>query len=96
MKGKVAYEPPRFMKTNEAASQIIESFETLDQKEYDGVLDESSYCIGLARVGSDDQSIVRCGLSQMVNEDLGKPLHCLVIEGNLHPLEADMLALFTK
>lgn len=102
MKGKLVYEPPRFMTASQAASQIVDCFKM--ESNTIGVTGDSniehsfspnSFCIGLARVGSDDQTIIRCKLSEMVDKDLGKPLHSLVIEGNLHPLEEDMLKLYT-
>ena len=48
-------------------------------------------CVGVARLGSDDQ-VIRVGtLRQLVSCDLGAPLHSLVVTGRLHPLEVDML-----
>lgn len=51
-------------------------------------------CLGVARVGSPTQHIVACPIDQMVNQDLGPPLHSLVIPGKLHPLESDYIAEF--
>jgi len=58
------------------------------------VLHEGSLCIGVARVGSDSQTLKAATLSEMTNTDLGPPLHSLVIVGHLHPLESDMLQQF--
>lgn len=35
-------------------------------------------------------------LTEMSHTDLGPPLHSLVIVGNTHPLEDDVLKLFKK
>lgn len=54
---------------------------------------EDTVCVGLARLGSDDQAIRVGTLRQLVSCDLGGPLHSLVVTGRLHPLEVDMLRL---
>ena len=51
--------------------------------------------MGLARIGSDDQQIVATTLQKMTEVDLGSPLHSLVITGDMHPLELEMLELFS-
>lgn len=50
-------------------------------------------CVGLARLGSDDQAVRAGTLRQLASCDLGGPLHSLVVTGRLHPLEVDMLRL---
>ena len=57
-------------------------------------LTEDSICVGLARVGSDSQSICTSTLESLTSVDLGGPLHSLVIPGHMHPLELDMLKQF--
>jgi diphthine synthase len=48
-------------------------------------------CIGLARIGSDTQKIMSGSLLEMSKNDLGEPLHCFIVSGNLHPMEAEFL-----
>lgn len=60
------------------------------------MLHEDSICIGVARVGAETQTICTSTLKSMTSCDLGEPLHSLVIPGHMHPLELDMLKLFTK
>lgn len=48
-------------------------------------------CVGVARLGADDQVIRTATLQQLASCDLGAPLHSLVITGRLHPLEVDLL-----
>ncbi|XP_074044389.1 diphthine methyl ester synthase isoform X3 [Macrotis lagotis] len=55
---------------------------------------EETICVGLARVGSEEQKIAAGTLQQMCTVDLGSPLHSLIITGKLHPLEVEMLKLF--
>lgn len=57
-------------------------------------LDEKTICVGVARVGSDEQEIRVGSLTQMSSVDLGAPLHSLVIVGRTHPLERDLLSQF--
>lgn len=49
--------------------------------------------MGVARLGADDQVMRVATLQQLASCDLGGPLHSLVITGQLHPLEVDMLQL---
>lgn len=52
---------------------------------------EHTVCVGVARLGGEDQIIRVATLQQLVSCDLGEPLHSLVVSGKLHPLEVDML-----
>lgn len=52
---------------------------------------EDTVCVGVARLGADDQEIRAATLGQLVSCDLGAPLHSLVVTGRLHPLEVEML-----
>ena len=58
------------------------------------VLNEKSICVGVARVGSDTQTVRCTTLAGMSSVDIGGPLHSLVVAGQLHPLERDMLRQF--
>lgn len=57
---------------------------------------EDTVCVGLARVGADDQAVRAGSLREMAECDLGAPLHSMIITGHLHPLEVDMLKLFSS
>lgn len=63
---------------------------------YDTCLNENSTCIGLARVGSSTQQIVKTTFIEAINIDLGPPLHSLVIPGDMHPIEEEMIDLFSR
>lgn len=98
MKKKREYEPPKFMSVCEAADQLLQ---ILLKKRKEGVAEtslaysESSLCVGVARVGHDSQTIVVCRLGEMINQDLGGPLHSLVLASkHLHPLEIEYLQQF--
>ena len=57
---------------------------------------EDTICVGLARIGADDQKIVAGTLKELATCDLGSPLHSLIVAGHMHPLEIDMLKLFAE
>lgn len=58
------------------------------------VYSEDSTCVGLARVGCEDQVIVAGSMKQLLTIDFGPPLHCLVIVGETHPVEEEMLEFY--
>ncbi|XP_037008919.2 diphthine methyl ester synthase isoform X2 [Artibeus jamaicensis] len=95
IKGRKVYEPPRYMTVSQAARQLLEVVENQRARGEEPAVTEDTLCVGLARVGAEDQRIAAGTLLQMCTVDLGGPLHSLVITGgSLHPLEAEMLSLF--
>ncbi|KAF9686734.1 hypothetical protein SADUNF_Sadunf02G0020200 [Salix dunnii] len=89
-RGKKLYEPPRFMTINTAIEQLLE----IEQNRGESAYNEDTNCVGLARLGSEDQKIVAGSMRQLLAVDFGAPLHCLVIVGTTHPLEEEMLNVF--
>jgi len=105
LRGRKIYEPPRFMSVQTAAQQFLEILENRRRGAGDAAaseelaFDENAICVGVARVGAEDQKIVvdtlRGLASDEVDAALGGPLHSLVIPAaDPHPLELDMLRLF--
>lgn len=86
-RGRKAYEPPRYMTINTAIEQLLEISQAREESAYT----EDTECVGLARLGSEDQIIVAGTMKQLQLIDFGAPLHCLVITGKTHPLEEEML-----
>ncbi|KAL7086017.1 hypothetical protein ACP275_14G312800 [Erythranthe tilingii] len=89
-RGKKVYEPPRFMTVNTAIEQLLEVAQNQEQSVYG----EDSTCVGLARIGCEDQVIVAGSMKQLLTVDFGPPLHCLVIVGETHPVEEEMLEFY--
>lgn len=85
-KGKTKYLPPQFMSVSTAAQQLIESQSLVGNTSYGGAL-----CVGLARMGQEMQQIIAGTLEELANYDLGGPLHSLIICGDLHDLEIEVL-----
>uniref|UniRef100_G1SZG7 diphthine methyl ester synthase n=1 Tax=Oryctolagus cuniculus TaxID=9986 RepID=G1SZG7_RABIT len=96
IKGRKIYEPPRYMSVNQAAQQLLEIVQNQRIRGEEPAITEETLCVGLARVGAEDQKIAAGTLQQMCTVDLGEPLHSLIITGgSLHPLEVEMLSLFS-
>jgi len=89
-KGKFVYDPPYFMTINEACRQLIE----VEQRKKEGVLLDDAPCVGVARIGRYDQKITYGRLRGLAEMDFGEPLHSLVIIGQVHPLEQEILEYF--
>lgn len=83
-RGKIIYEPPRFMSVAQCASQMVEVEETRQQ----GVCEKEKLAIGVARLGSEGERIVTGTLQELTGADLGPPLHSLVLCGKrMHEME---------
>lgn len=86
-RGKKQYEPPRFMAISVAIEQLLE----VEQMRGENAYTEATTCVGFARLGSEDQLVVAGPMKQLLEVDFGPPLHCLVIAGDTHPVEEEML-----
>ncbi|KAK6938944.1 Tetrapyrrole methylase [Dillenia turbinata] len=89
-RGRKLYEPPKFMTINTAIEQLLE----VEQNRGGSAYNEETTSVGIARLGSEDQIIVAGSMGQLLTVDFGAPLHCLVIAGNTHPLEEEMLEFY--
>lgn len=88
-RGKMIYEPPRFMSINTALLQLRQSEDNLKMN----IINDKTIYIGLARIGAPDQMIVSGTYEDLVGVDFGKPLHSLIIvsENGNHTLEKEMI-----
>ncbi|CAK1366733.1 Diphthine methyl ester synthase [Cercospora beticola] len=83
-RGKIVYEPPRFMTVAQCAEQMIE----VEEKRSQGVCGGYKLAVGVARLGSEGEQIVAGTLEELTQADLGKPLHSLVLCGKkMHEME---------
>ena len=86
-RGKIFYEPPRFMSVNVALEQLVEA-EEFHKK---GVVTDNTLIYGIARIGSPDQLIVSGKVKDLIKFDFGGPLHSIVIcAPNLHSMEKEV------
>jgi len=58
------------------------------------VINEETICVVLARIGWTDQQIFSGKMETVRDSELGPPIHSLVIPGDMHFIETDMLRLF--
>lgn len=86
-RGRKIYEPPRFMTVN----QCIEQLQQSEENRKGGICPPETMCIGVARLGQPDQTIISGTLKELADVDFGAPLHSFIICGHMHDLELDYI-----
>ncbi|EIT78747.1 diphthine [Aspergillus oryzae 100-8] len=90
-RGRLIYEPPRYMTVAQCASQMLET----EEERKEGVYGPDSLAVGAARVGAPDQKLVVGTLKELAEVEMGAPLHSLVLLGRrAHDLEKDYIREF--
>lgn len=89
---KIDEQSSRFMTIKDAIT-ILKKMDDEYKKNYDNkaILDDKSKAIGIARLGAKDQTIAYGTLRELIKFDFGKPVHCLIIPGELHFVEEELL-----
>ncbi len=77
----------RYMTVNEAVDYLLK----IEDMRGEGVFTSDTIVIGIAQAGSDKPVIKGGKASDILEYDFGKPLHCMVVPGDLHFLEAEAL-----
>lgn len=91
-RGRLIYEPPRYMSIATAAQQLLE----IEEKRQEHAYGPNTPCVGVSRLGSPTQAFRADTLSELAEYDAGEPLHSLVILGNkVHELEVDYILDFS-
>jgi diphthine synthase len=78
---------PEFMTVNQAIQILLD----IEENKKEGIFTEDTICIGCARIGSKDQIIKAGKAKDLLKEDFGLPVHCLIIPGKLHFIEEEAL-----
>lgn len=92
-RGRLIYEPPRYMDIATAAKQMLEIEELKGQKAYT----PDSPCVAISRLGLPTQTFKAGTLAEMAEFDSGEPLHSLVLMGRqVHDLELEYLDEFVN
>jgi diphthine methyl ester synthase len=87
-RGKIVYEPPRYMTVAQCAEQMLE----IEKARKEGICADDHLAVGAARVGSEQQRMVCGTLNELKQVDLGPPLHSLVLLGRrTHELEREYI-----
>ncbi|KAG0686897.1 diphthine synthase [Pichia californica] len=91
MKGRVVYDPPRYMSVSTCCEQLLE-IEALRKEE---AYTPNTPCIAVSRLGSPNQAFKAGTLEELANYDAGEPLHSVVMLGRqVHELELNYLLAF--
>lgn len=91
-RGRLIYEPPRYMNIETAALQLLEVEIKRKQEAYT----PQTPCIAISRLGSPNQCFKAATLEDLANYASGEPLHSLVVLGRqVHDLELEFLTPFT-
>jgi len=77
----------KFMIVNDAIKYLLH----IENNRKENVFTEETLCIGCARIGCNDFKIKFGKAKDILKEDFGKPLHCLIIPGTLHFMEEEAL-----
>ncbi|KAL5334648.1 tetrapyrrole methylase [Aspergillus crustosus] len=90
-RGRLVYEPPRYMTVAQCAGQMLET----EEERQEGVFGPDNLAVGAARVGAADQQLVAGTLQELSQVEMGPPLHSLVLLGRrAHDLEKDYIRQF--
>lgn len=90
-RGRLIYEPPRYMSIECAAEQLLE----IEELRKENCYGPETPCIAVSRLGSPRQTIRADTLKNLVDYESGEPLHSLVILGNkVHDLETEFIVEF--
>lgn len=90
-RGRLIYEPPRYMDIKTAASQLLDTEQCRNELAYGS----KTPCVAVSRLGSPTQQFKAATLEDLVEYDSGEPLHSLIILGNrVHDLETDFMLEF--
>jgi len=79
----------RYMTVDQACTLLME----MEKRAGQGVVGPSYRVIGIARAGRPDQRIVFDTISSLSSTDLGPPPHCIIVPGDLHFMEEELLML---
>ena len=80
----------RFMTINQAIKYLL----SIEEKRKEKVFSKELFCVGCARLGSLKSCIKAGNAEELLKEDFGKPMHCLIVPGKLHFAEEESLELF--
>ena len=84
-RGKIVYEPPRYMSVAQCCTQLLE----VEEERKQGICGAEKLAVGIARAGGGEaQKIVAGTVEELSHADLGMPLHSVVLCGNrMHEME---------
>ncbi|SCU98790.1 LADA_0H15368g1_1 [Lachancea dasiensis] len=92
-RGRLIYEPPRYMSISQCCEQLLEIEELRGTKAYT----PNTPAVAISRLGAPTQSFKSGTIEELSRSDCGEPLHSLVILGRqCHDLELEYLLEFAE
>ena len=85
-------EENRFMSVKEAIGILLE----IESRKKHKVFTEDTFCVGCARIGSDNFLIRPGKASELMKGEFGEPPHSLIVAGELHFAEEDALKIWKE
>lgn len=79
-----------FMTVNEGIQYLLQ----IEKRRQKNVFTEDTPVVGCARLGSDNALIKAGSARELLKANFGRPLHCLIVPGELHFKEEEMLGLW--
>lgn len=83
-------EENKFMTVNDAITYLL----MVEEKRDENVFYKDKWCIGVARLGNENCLIKYGKAKDLIKENFGLPLHCLIVPGKLHFMEEESLERF--
>lgn len=77
----------RYMTVNEGLEYLLR----VEEERKERILTEDTIAVGIARAGSNKPFVRADKIKNLINEDFGGPLHCMIIPAELHFMEAEYL-----
>ncbi|QLL32092.1 hypothetical protein HG536_0C02610 [Torulaspora globosa] len=92
-RGRLIYEPPRYMSISQCCEQLLE----IEEKRHDQAYTPDTPAVAISRLGSASQTFKSGTIRELAEYDCGEPLHSLVILGRqCHELELEYLLEFAE
>ena len=82
-------EEEKFMTINDAIRYLLK----VELKRNEKIFSEKIFCVGCARIGSENQLIKSGTAKELLKFDFEKPVHCLIVPGKMHFMEEEALGL---
>jgi diphthine synthase len=77
----------RYMTANQGLEYLLK----VENEREEGILSEDTLAVAIARAGSPKPLVRADKIRNLINEDFGGPLHCLIIPSKMHFMEAEYL-----
>lgn len=76
--------------------QAIDVLKDIESRKKEGIINDELFVVGCSRLGCPDFKVRSGKLKEINNIDFGKSPHCLIIPGDMHFLEEEILEFHNK